>query len=67
MEKTTLKVSGMSCAHCEKAVKDALIALGAEDAAASAKENTVSVSYDPAQVSLEDIKKEIAEFGYEVQ
>ena len=66
MEKVSLKVDGMSCAHCEKAVKDALQELGAANVSASAEEKCVDVEFDPGLVSLEAIKKEIAETGYTV-
>jgi len=63
MQKFNLKVTGMSCAHCEKAVVNALEDLGIT-ATASAKNATVTGEYDPTKISLENIKKEIAETGY---
>jgi len=67
MKKITIKVSGMSCAHCEKAVITALEDIGIIDASASAKEQKVELSYDPAKLTLEDIEKEITEAGYEIK
>ena len=66
MEKATLQVEGMTCAHCEKAVKNTLTDMGAKSVKASAKKNTVEVLYDPDKISLEEIKAEIKELGYHV-
>ena len=64
MEKITLKVTGMSCAHCEKAVVNGLTDIGAQIVTASAQNNTVEVTYDPATLSPESIKNEINDMGY---
>ena len=67
MEKITLKVEGMSCAHCEKAVTNALTDLGAAAVTASAANNQVEIEYDPNRVSLAVMEQEIAECGYEIK
>jgi len=64
MDKIILNVTGMSCAHCEKAVTNALEDLGATNVSASAANNTVAFTHDPAALSLEAIKNEIKEMGY---
>jgi len=66
MQKETLQVQGMSCAHCEKAVKNALSDLGVKSVKASAKRNEVEVVFSPDTVTLEEIKAEIKEIGYHV-
>jgi len=66
MEKITIQVQGMSCAHCEKAVKNALMDMGVKSVTASAKNNTVEVTFLPDKISLEKIKAEIVEMGYQV-
>jgi copper chaperone len=67
MEKKTLKVQGMSCEHCVKAVNNALGAIkGVADIAVSLKEGTVSFSHDPALAPVQTIKSAIVEEGYEV-
>jgi len=66
MQKTTLNVSGMSCAHCEKAVKNALSDLGVKSINASAKTGTVEITFSPETVTLEKIKAELNEIGYAV-
>ena len=67
MQKITLAVTGMSCAHCEKAVTNALEDIGVASVTASAKNNTVEVEFDPVRISLEAIKNEISETGYVVK
>ena len=67
MEKLTLNVEGMSCSHCEKAVKNAV---GALDGVASVNvdlaEKTVVVEYDSGKVSPDSFKLAIEEEGYKV-
>lgn len=64
----TLKVEGMSCAHCKKAVETAVGALpGVSKTEAIVDQGKVNVSYDASKVRLEDIKKAIEDAGYEVQ
>jgi len=64
MEKITLKVSGMSCAHCEKAVVNALTDIGANNVNACAQNNTVEITYDQAVLTLDSIKTELNDMGY---
>jgi copper chaperone len=67
MGNITLKVSGMSCEHCVKAVNNALAAIpGVKDIAVSLKDGKVSFSHDPALAALDGIKTAITEEGYEV-
>ena len=67
MEKKTLKVEGMSCEHCVKAVNNALSAIaGLADINVSLQDGTVSFSHDPALAPLESIKAAITEEGYQV-
>jgi len=76
MDKVTLKVSGMSCEHCVKAVTNALAAIpGVKDIAVSLKTGTASFTRDPAIAPngapngappLDAIKAAITEEGYEV-
>ena len=66
MQKITLNVEGMTCAHCEKAVVNALSDLGVKTVKASAKKQTVDVTFSAESVTLEQIKAEIKEIGYHV-
>ena len=67
MEKVVIKVSGMSCSHCVKAVTSAVSALpGISSVDVDLKAGTVSVEHDPVQSPLDKIKAEIEEAGYDV-
>ena len=66
MSKETLKVGGMSCGHCEKAVVNALTDIGVGVVQANSSLGEVYVEFDQASVTLEKIKAEIIEAGYEV-
>jgi copper chaperone CopZ len=67
MEKIMLKVTRMSCAHCEKNLSNAMEDIGAKVTKISAKENFAEIEYDPENVSLEAVKAEICDVGYEVE
>lgn len=67
MEQTILKVDGMSCDHCVKAITKAVGALpGVEHVSVDLNGKTVTVTYDPAQSPLDTIRAEIDDQGYEV-
>jgi len=67
MEETVLKVEGMSCDHCVKAVQKAVGALpGIENVSVDLESKTVTVKYNPAQSTLDRIKEEVDDQGYDV-
>lgn len=66
MEKVLIRVSGMSCSHCEKRIANALTEIGAVNVKASSETNTVEVEYDLNTLTLQKIEEEIVETGYEV-
>lgn len=67
MEKAVIKVEGMSCSHCENAIKTAVGSLdGVSKVAVNLKDKTVAVSYENIKVTLDTIKSEIEEQGYDV-
>ncbi|MDR0508886.1 MAG: copper chaperone CopZ [Candidatus Methanoplasma sp.] len=67
MERSVLNVEGMSCGHCATAVTKALKALqGVQTVEVDLKAKTVTVEHDPARASLEKIKLEIEDQGYDV-
>ena len=67
MEKIVLKVGGMSCEHCVKAVTDALTGIdGTAEVKVDLKSGTASLTFDPAKTSLEAIKAAIIEEEYTV-
>lgn len=67
MKHVQLQVTGMSCAHCERAVKEALEALsGVSNVHVSLETGTVIASIDTAQVQEAQLKEAIEEAGYDV-
>ncbi|GHV08593.1 copper chaperone CopZ [Campylobacterota bacterium] len=65
MENTTLKVDGMSCQHCVKAVNEALAPL-AQNVVVDLKAKTVSFAIDIEKHSLDEVKAAIDDAGYDV-
>lgn len=67
MPQLSLRVQGMTCEHCKRAVESALENVnGIERATVDLDAHTVSVIYDDHKVTLETMKKAIKEEGYEV-
>jgi copper chaperone len=67
MEKAVIKIGGMTCEHCVKAVSNAISALpGVDKVDVSLKKNIATVKYDGAQVSLDAIHAAIKEEEYDV-
>ena len=67
METTNLNIKGMMCNACVGHVTRALIGIpGVEKADVSLAGNTASVTYDPAQVTLEQMTEAVSDEGYEV-
>lgn len=65
MIETTLKVEGMSCAHCKAAVEEELNGLeGVERSNADFETGAVEVVYDESRVGTADLKGAIEEAGY---
>lgn len=62
----TLEVNGMTCEHCEKAVKGALDKLeGVHGVEVHLDSGKVDVTYDEAYVSKSMMKEAIEAQGYE--
>jgi copper chaperone len=67
MEKTILKIEGMSCKHCVSSITKAIEALpGIAKVAVNLAAKNVAVEYDSSQISLDKIKAKIEEQGYDV-
>ena len=67
MEYVILKVEGMSCSHCENAVKKAVGTLsGVDKVTVSLDAKTAVVDYDASKISLNKIKEAIEDQGYDV-
>jgi len=68
MENIVLKVEGMSCNHCVKAVEGSVGKLsGVTAVEVNLAEGLVNVEYDKNQVTLETIKDTIDDQGYDVK
>ena len=68
MEKTTLKVSGMTCGHCEKSVKTALMNVdGVASVRVSLSEGTAEVEYDASKAEVNKMKSAVEDQGYDVE
>jgi copper chaperone len=67
MEKTTLQVTGMTCGHCEKAVKTALLNVeGVAEVSVSLKDGKVEVGHDSSKASVSKLKEAVEDQGYDV-
>jgi copper chaperone len=66
MENAVLKVEGMSCEHCVKAVKGAAESAGAKNVIVDLKKGTAAFDFDGTQSVLGAIKAAIEEQGYDI-
>lgn len=67
-EVKTLTVHGMSCSHCENAIKKAVGELnGVESVSVDLKSKKVTVEYDSDRLELGTIKDTIEDQGYDVE
>lgn len=66
MQKTKLKISGMSCQHCVKTVKDALIALeGVQRAKVNLRKGEAIVHFDASRTTTAILTEAITGAGFE--
>lgn len=62
---STLKIEGMTCASCVKAVERSVGKIpGIESASVNLATEKLSAAYDPDKVSISDIKKAVDKAGY---
>ncbi|PKH12100.1 copper chaperone [Planomicrobium sp. MB-3u-38] len=67
MMNETLKVEGMSCAHCVNAVESSVGELqGVSSVKVDLANGQVAVDYDDSKTSLGEIKETIEDQGYDV-
>ena len=67
LEKIVLQIGGMSCVNCAKTIEKALgNHEGVYNAVVNFAAESVSVEYNPQQISLPSIKKTIQDNGYQV-
>lgn len=68
MTEITLKVEGMSCAHCKAAIEEELGKLpGVEYSNADPEKGTVEVRYDERKATNDDLEGAVEEAGYSVK
>lgn len=66
--KEVLKVAGMSCMNCVKAVETSLGDLqGVSTVKVNLEQADVTVEFDTAKTSLDEIKETIEDQGYDVK
>jgi len=67
MKKIILNVEGMSCAHCERSVKNAVGELeGVENVIVDLPGKTVAIEYDSDNLTFENFKAAIEEEDFNV-
>ncbi|MBU9714387.1 copper chaperone CopZ [Evansella tamaricis] len=67
MKKEIIRVDGMTCNHCKSAVEGTLKKVtGVSAAEVSLDDKKVTVEFDESAVTLEKLKDEIEEQGYDV-
>ena len=68
MEEVTIKIEGMSCAHCQANVKKAITSVsGVSSAEVNLDKGKATVQYEPAKTDLDKIKSSIEDAGYEAK
>ncbi|MFA9557980.1 copper chaperone CopZ [Evansella sp. AB-rgal1] len=67
MKKEIIQVDGMTCGHCKSSVEGALKKLaGVTAAEVSLEDKNVSVEFDADTVTVDKLKEEIEEQGFDV-
>ena len=67
MQKTKLKIGGMSCQHCVKAVTDALTELeGVQRAKVNLRKGEAVVRFNALRITSTDLRDAIIEAGFKV-
>ena len=63
----TLPVIGMACSDCSANVENKLLSIaGINEASVNLVGRTATIDFDPSQVSLEEIKRQISDIGYDM-
>jgi len=65
MGKLTLKITGMTCGHCQKSVEEALQGVqGVYGAVVDLRNATAEVDYDDDTATLDELTEAVAKAGY---
>lgn len=68
MEKTTLKISGMSCGHCVSKIETALQQQsGVDQAKVDLKKGIAKVKYDDSVQTVDSLTAAVQEAGYDAE
>ncbi|MGB6779568.1 MAG: copper chaperone CopZ [Planococcus citreus] len=68
MEQTTLKIEGMTCDHCKKAVEGALRNLqGVQEVKVDVAKGIADVTYNNSEVTADSMKEAVEDQGYDVK
>ncbi len=66
-KETSLQISGMTCAACATRIEKGLNKLaGVESATVNLALEKSAITYDPAQIKVEDIQNKIKDLGYDI-
>ncbi|MFQ5968514.1 MAG: heavy-metal-associated domain-containing protein [Acidimicrobiia bacterium] len=63
---TTLPVEGMTCTGCENKIQFALASLEGVGRVHDHEAKTVEVDYDPALITVDEIRRAVEDVGYRV-
>ena len=64
---TVLNVKGMKCGGCENSIQTAILACpGVASVKASFRDNSVEIDFDETQVTLDALRKVIADQGFQL-
>lgn len=67
MNTVTITVEGMTCGHCKSAVEGALSKLdGVASAEVDLNAKNVTVKFDESKITVDQLKTEIDDQGYDV-
>lgn len=67
MQTVTLGITGMTCGGCVRSVSNVLKALdGVAKAEVSLERNNAVVDFDPTKVGIDQLRRSVAEAGFEV-
>ena len=65
--KKTLPVIGMACSACSANVENKLRSIaGVHEATVNLVGRTATIDFDPSQVSLQELKKQVSDIGYDL-
>lgn len=68
MDKQTLNIRGMTCAACAQRIEKTVRKLpGIQQASVNLASETLFLEYDPASLSLHQIKESVTKLGYEAE